>query len=272
MKNVAECLNQIFNTKWEETLPELPESFVDIIITSPPYNVSLGDNKLNKNKYDTYEDNLPYDKYIEWMDGCFTECYRVLKKGGRICVNIGDGANGHETQHADFIVNMKKIGFIPITTIVWEKSQVGNRFSWGSFCSPSQPSFPKPQEYIIVMAKETLKHEGDPEKITVTREEFKRNSLALWRFPPEMQMNKKFHHPAMFPEELPRRLIQQLTYRDDIVLDPFNGAGTTCVVAKKLGRKFVGIEMSKKYCDTAWRRLGEVPDLDDDGQVDWMAS
>ena len=195
------------------------------------------------------------------MNNLFTDCYRVLKKGGRICINIGDGANGQQTTHADFIVNMKKIGFIPITTIIWNKRQVGNRFSWGSYCSPSQPSFPKPCEYIIIMAKETLHHDGDKSKITVTPKEFQTNSLGLWTFSPETRMMSLYGHPAMFPEQLPHRLIQQLTYEGDIVLDPFSGAGTTCAVAKKLRRKYIGIEMSKKYHNTSLNRINKIVPL-----------
>jgi len=276
MENIDKFINEVFNTKWEDTLPLIPDYSVDIVITSPPYNVSLGiDNKLKKDRYDGYEDNMPYEDYLKWMNLLFTECYRILKKGGRICINIGDGANGQQTTHADFTVNMKSIGFIPITTVVWDKGQVGNRFSWGSYKSPSQPSFPKPHEYIIIMAKETLKHEGDKNKITVSAKEFQRNSLALWRFSPETRMMDLYGHPAVFPEELPRRLIQQLTYADDIVLDPFSGAGTTCTVAKKLKRKYIGVEMSKKYYDTSIKRLGETPAIveTEDGQEvpDWMA-
>jgi DNA modification methylase len=259
-------INKIINDKWENVMPQIPDNSVDIIITSPPYNVDLGGGSksglFNNKKYDDYEDNMPHEEYLEWMDKIFEESYRVLKRGGRIVINIGDGKNGSIPTHADFIVRMKdKHKFIPMATIVWVKSQISNRFSWGSYCSPSQPSFPKPFEYIIVMAKETTKHEGDPKKITVTPKEFQTNSLALWTFPPETQMKKLYDHPAVFPITLPRRLIQQLTYEDDIVLDPFTGAGTTCTAAKQLNRKYIGIEMSKKYYDTSIKRLNEVPVL-----------
>ena len=129
MKKIEELINQIHLGKWEEVMPQIPDNSVDIVITSPPYNVDLGNNKFrDKDKgYDEYKDNKPYNEYLEWMNQCFKECYRILKRGGRVAFNIGDGCNGHETQHADFTVNMKKIGFIPITTIVWNKSQVGNR-------------------------------------------------------------------------------------------------------------------------------------------------
>ena len=128
------------------------------------------------------------------------------------------------------------------------------------------------------MGKETLKHEGDKDKISVTAEDFQRNSRALWSFPPETRMMKLYGHPAMFPEELPRRLIHQLSYREDVVLDPFSGAGTTCCVAKRLGRQYVGVEMSEQYHATSVLRVNNthtlVTKIDKDGNKvtvpDWM--
>jgi DNA modification methylase len=253
-------LNKIHLGKWEDILVHIPSDFIDIVITSPPYNVNLGNNKLKKDKYDTYNDDMPYENYLKWMDRLFTECYRVLKIGGRICINIGDGANGQVTTHADFTVMMKKC-FIPMTTIVWDKGQIGCSTAWGSYQSPSQPSFPTQFEFIIVMGKEVLKHEGDKTKISVGGKEFQKNSRALWRFKPETRMMELYGHPAVFPEELPRRLIQQLTYEDDIVLDPFSGSGTTCTVAKKLKRNYIGIEMGKNYYERSIKRLGETPNM-----------
>ena len=148
-----------------------------------------------------------------------------------------------------------------MTTLVWDKRQIGSSTAWGSYQSPSCPSFPTQFEFILVMAKETKYHEGDKETITVEGKEFQRNSRALWEFNPETRMMKEFGHPAMFPEEMPRRLLQQLTYEDDIVLDPFSGAGTTCAVAKQLNRKYIGTEMSKKYYDTSLVRLGAIPTI-----------
>jgi site-specific DNA-methyltransferase (adenine-specific) len=170
-----EYLNKINLGKWESILPSIIDNSIDIIITSPPYNVKLGQNKLKKDKYDTCDDDMDYDDYLAWMDSLFVECYRVLKIGGRICINIGDGANGQITTHADFTVMMKKY-FIPMTTIVWDKCQIGNSTAWGSYQSPSQPSFPTQFEFIIVMGKDTLKHEGDKNKISVSGKEFQHNS------------------------------------------------------------------------------------------------
>jgi site-specific DNA-methyltransferase (adenine-specific) len=259
MKTIEELVNKIHLGKWEEVMPQIPDNSVDIIISSPPYNVSLGiENKFKTDAYDNYDDNMPYTEYLEWMDKCFKECYRVLKSGARICINVGDKKQSKEVTHVDFIVKMREIGFLMLCPIVWHKSQIGNRWAWGSYKSPAMPCFPTPFEYIIVMCKESLRHEGDPSKITVTAKEFQTNANALWEFPPETQMMKKWDHPACYPEELPYRLIQQLTYEDDIVLDMFSGVGTTCAVAKKNRRRYIGIEMSEKYYKTSLRRLGEI--------------
>jgi len=269
MKNIEELVNKIHLGRWEAVMPQIPDNSVDIIITSPPYNIDLGSSK-GKKGYDVHDDNLPYTEYLNWMDNLFTECHRVLKVGGRICVNIADGSNGSIMTHADFSVRMRdKHKFIPMTTIVWDKHQMGSSTAWGSYQSPSSPSFPTQFEFIIVMAKDTKKHEGDKSKITVGGKEFQTNSRALWAFSPESKMKKQFDHPAMFPKELPYRLIQQLTYADDIVLDTFSGAGTTCTVAKELGRRYIGIEMSEKYHETSVRRLDNTGVIKDQ-QLEWM--
>jgi len=131
--------------------------------------------------------------------------------------------------------------------------------AWGSWKSPSNPSFPTPFEYILVFCNESQKKEGSKEGITVTKEQFITNSLALWTFSPEQAM-KKFGHPAMFPIELPHRLIQQLSYKDDIVLDVFSGTGTTCLAAAILQRRWIGFELSKTYVERSTKRINTYLD------------
>ena len=305
MKTIEETQDHVYNGKWEDLMPTIPNGSIDLIITSPPYNVNLGNNKHKKDSYDSYDDNMPYGDYLSWMEQLFYACNRVLKRGGRLCINIGDGANGSIPTHADFTnlltrvddgIGFKKKNTYPLqytdgeelqyysdinkewrisvdnedgiepfemmTTIVWDKNQIGASTAWGSWQSPSQPSFPTQFEFIIVVGKGTTKHTGDKEKITVSGDNFIRNSRALWTFPPETKMMKEYDHPAMFPEELPRRLMDQLTYREDVVLDPFSGAGTTCATAKKMGRHYIGFEMSEKYHNKALDRLSLIPELD----------
>jgi len=270
MKPIEELYDQLYCSRWEDAIVMIPSNSIDIIITSPPYNVSLGvGNKHKKDSYDSYDDNMPYTEYLEWITKLFTECNRVLKVGGRLCVNIGDGANGSVPSHSDFTqILLNKIPdsvllkpFEMITTIVWDKNQIGSSTSWGSWLSPSQPSFPTQFEFILIVGKGTKKHQGQG-KASATKDTFIRNSRALWTFAPEGGMIKKYGHPAMFPEELPRRCIDQLTYIGDIVLDPFSGCGSTCAVAKKMGRHYIGFEMSEKYHSKAEERLSLIPSLD----------
>ncbi len=157
--------------------------------------------------------------------------------------------------HSDIIQFMtKELDYILIATIIWYKQQISNPCSWGSFLSPSCPSFPTPFEYILIFRYKEKKHIGNKIDITVTKEEFITNSRALWTFAPEMKM-KQIGHPAAFPEELPYRLIQQLTYKNDTIMDPFSGAGTTALVAKKLERNYIGFELSPVYHNIALKRL-----------------
>ena len=253
--------NNIYCGDCEELIPKLQDNSVDIIVTSPPYNVDLGNNKYNKNGYIDYQDNKSYKIYIEWLEGLFHALKPKLVEGGRVCINIGDGKNGKISTHSNIIQFMtNKLKYLITTTIIWEKSQIGNRTAWGSFKSPSNPSFPTPFEYILVFCKNTYKKIGEKENITVSSEEFIKNSLAIWKFAPEKNMNTKFKHPAMFPVELPRRLIQQLSYKNDVVLDIFSGLGTTCLAAAQLERKWIGFEQSKKYAEDSIKRIMNYTD------------
>jgi site-specific DNA-methyltransferase (adenine-specific) len=114
-------------------------------------------------------------------------------------------------------------------------------------------------EFVEVFDKETHKKTGRREDIDITADEFKEWVIGRWTIPPEHHM-KEYDHPAMFPEELPRRIMKLFSYKNDIVLDPFNGAGTTTLVAAKQGRRFIGIDVSEQYCDTAIRRLQAATD------------
>ena len=233
----------------------MPDKFIDLIVTSPPYNVDLGNNKYHKNPYDLYIDNKEHHTYIAWMNKIFTQCYKRLVDGGRVCINIGDGKNGAIPTSSDIIQFMCTIGYIPYTHIIWNKFQVGNRTSWGSFLSPSCPSFPTPFEHILVFCKgnKKLQKKGTTD---LTKQEFIDWSLSIWAFPPETKQ-KKMGHSAMFPEELPRRCIKMFSWQNSIIYDPFSGLGTTLLAAKKLGRKYIGSEISWEYCKAAILRISK---------------
>ena len=149
-----------------------------------------------------------------------------------------------------------ELDYLPMANIIWNKNHVGYRTPWGSWLSPSCPCFPKSFEYILIFTKETYKLQAKGET-DLTKSEFIESGLALWNIAPETQM-KRIGHPAMFPRELPYRLVKMLSWKDATVLDPFNGAGTTGLVCQQLGRKYIGVELSKKYCEISlnrWKRV-----------------
>ncbi len=249
-------LNRIYNMDCLEGMKLLDDRSVDLVVTSPPYNIDLGNNKYNKNPYNLYNDNREHHDYIEWLRKIFTLTYEKLKSGGRVCINIGDGKNGAVPTHSDIIQMMCNIGYIPMTTIIWNKNTISNRASFGSYLSPSCPSFPRGFEFILVFAKENkkLQYKGETD---LTKEEFVEWTNGLWTFAPEKRQ-KQFGHPAMFPEELPKRLIKMFSWKSALVVDPFMGSGTTAVACIKTNRKYIGFEISEEYCKIAEKRISEA--------------
>lgn len=230
-----------------ELIPQFPDQAIDICISSPPYNIN--------HTYDVYKDNKMHQEYIDWLCNIFKLLKPKMTVGGRICINIGDGYNGTIPTHSDIIQFMTKdLGYLVKSTIIWNKNQCSNRTSWGSWMSPSNPSFPTPFEFIIIFCNKTQKKDGNKEDITVTKDEFIRNSYSMWTFATEKNL-KTLGHPASFPIELPIRLIQQLSYKNDVVFDPFAGIGTTCLAAEMLKRKWVGSELSEDYAKKANEKL-----------------
>lgn len=240
-------LNQIHCEDCFETLSSIDDEFIDLTITSPPYNVNLGNDRLGvTDAYDIHNDNMPYETYLDWLKIRFELLFTKTKKFGRCVINIGDQKNGAIPLSSDVIQFMKIIGWLPLTHIIWNKNQCNPRTAWGSWLSPKQPSFPTPFEHILVFAKEdlNLNRKGETD---LTKQEFIDFSLALWTM--TTAKKSKTNHPAAFPEELPYRCIKMFSYIGDIVYDPFAGSCTTLKVAKKLNRKWIGSEISRNYCD-----------------------
>jgi site-specific DNA-methyltransferase (adenine-specific) len=248
-------LNRIYNEDCLTTLDKMDDGFLDLTVTSVPYNVDLGNNKFNKNPYDLYVDNKEHIEYISWLKNIFLKIFYKTKSGGRCVINIGDGKNGAVPTHVDIVQFMKDIGWIPMTTIIWDKNNVSSRTAWGSWLSPSCPSFPTPFEYVLIFAKNTNKLQTKGET-DLTKEEFINWSLAKWSFTGENL--KKLGHPAAFPIELPKRCIKMLSWIDAVVYDPFMGSGTTALACKMFNRNFIGSEISKEYMELSERRIQEI--------------
>lgn len=232
----------------------LSDKSINLIVTSPPYNVDLGNNKYNNKPYDEYEDNKEYGEYLAWLKSIFEVAYHKLTDDGRVVINIGDGKNGAIPTSSDTIQFMKDIGYKPYSHIIWDKKQTGNRAAFGSFCSPSCPSFPSRFEHILVFYKKErrLTHKGISD---LSESEFVRYTESIWEIPPETKLGAVWEHPAMFPEKLAIRCLKMFSYIGDVVCDPFSGSGTTCKVAQDIDRNFIGFEISEKYYQNSLDRL-----------------
>jgi site-specific DNA-methyltransferase (adenine-specific) len=248
-REILPFINRILCTDALKALACLPDQSIDLIITSPPYN--FGHEYAQDSTNDTHE----WTSYFEKLLTVWRECERVLKTGGRIAVNIQPLFSDYVPTHHVISHQLASLGLLWKAEFLWEKNNYNAKYTaWGSWKSPSMPYIKYTWEFIEVFDKVTHKKEGRREDIDITGDEFKEWVLGKWSFPPEIRM-KDYDHPAMFPEELPRRLMKLFSYKNDIVLDPFNGAGTTTLVAWKLHRRFIGIDISQQYCDTAFQRL-----------------
>lgn len=230
-------------------LPQIPDRSIDLIITSPPYNFG------HSYAQDPHDDTHEWNEFFDRLLGVWRECARVLKPGGRIAVNVQPLFSDYVPTHHIISQQMADLGLLWRAELIWEKNNYNAKYTaWGSWKSPSMPYIKYTWEYIEVFDKESHKKTGRKSDIDISSDEFKEWVIGRWTFPPETRM-KDYDHPAMFPEELPRRLMKLFSYRNDIVLDPFNGAGTTSLVAWKLGRRFIGIDISEQYSRKAMERL-----------------
>lgn len=235
-------LNKIHNMDCLEGMKQLENDSIDLVVTSPPYNLrnTVGGgftaqkgtwnnpDGLYKG-YESYDDKMPYDEYVRWQRECLNEMMRVISERGAIFYNHKWRVQNGLLQDRSEIVS----GF-PIRQIViwWRKN--GMNFNDGYFL----PTY----EVVYLIAKKDFKLKPKGNRIR-----------DVWVFPPDV----KTGHPASFPEQLPRNCIESTNA--EIILDPFMGIGTTAVVCKKIGRDFIGFEINSNYVDIANKRLEEVP-------------
>lgn len=256
--------NQIIRGDCRQMLQKIPEESVHLAITSPPYNVGL--------EYDGHNDAMPYEEYLEWLMPVWRGIDRVLMPGGRFCLNVcPTSIKDFKPVHYDMARQLRDLGFIMRTEIIWYKQTMRRRTAWGSFRSPSNPHIIPSWEYVLVFSKGSWKLPG--KGADITSEEFIKFSDGFWEITPETAGRQPFMkslypprrgrkapktkdgHPAPFPEELIYRLIKFYSYRGNTVLDPFGGTGTVAKVARDTGRHYIHIDASAKYCQITRRRL-----------------
>lgn len=233
-------------------MAEVADGAVQLIVTSPPYNVGKA--------YQSHHDQMALDEYLAYLDEVWRECQRVLCRGGRLAVNVASTwRQPYLPLHAYIAQRLIALGFLMRGEIIWDKgASVGVSTAWGSFARPSNPTLRDVHEYILIFSKETLKLESGERESGIANLDFVEWTKSIWRF--DTESPKRVGHPAPFPEELPRRLILLYTGVGDTVLDPFLGSGTTAVAAKRLGRHYIGYDISEEYCQIARQRLAALPE------------
>ncbi|MDI6854867.1 MAG: site-specific DNA-methyltransferase [Deltaproteobacteria bacterium] len=239
-------LNTIF-CKSAEDMSELPEASVHLMVTSPPYNVGKD-----------YDEDLTLEEYLAFLKRVWREVHRVLVPGGRACINVANlGRRPYIPLHAYIIRDMLDLGFLMRGEIIWNKAaSAAASTAWGSWKSPANPTLRDVHEYILVFSKGNFSRKNPAKREnTIAKEEFLEFTKSVWTFPAEPA--RSVGHPAPFPVELPYRLIQLYTFKDEIILDPFMGSGSTAIAALKAGRRYVGYEIDETYVNLSERRLKE---------------
>jgi DNA modification methylase len=241
---LSESLDRIF-CRSAESMSELPDCSVHLMVTSPPYNVGK-----------EYDEDLSLQEYLAFLQRVWTETKRVLVPGGRMCINIANlGRKPYIPLHAFIAQQAVALGFLMRGEIIWDKAASASASTaWGSWQSASNPTLRDVHEYILVFSKGSYHRDrpGD-RKDTITKDEFLEFTKSVWTFAAESA--KKIGHPAPFPVELPYRLIQLYTFEGEVVLDPFMGSGQTALAALKAGRHFVGYELNLEYQSLAAKRI-----------------
>lgn len=228
------------------SIESIKENSIDLIVTSPPYNVDI--------KYNSNNDKLDYATYLEFTKEWISKCYKLAKDDGRFCLNIPLDKNkdGQQSVCADITTIAKQIGWKYHSTIIWNEGNISRRTAWGSWLSASAPYVIAPVEVIVVLYKKYWRKIFSG-KSDVTKEEFLGWTNGVWTFNGESK--KRIGHPAPYPVELPKRCIKLFSYTNNTILDPFLGSGTTLIACVESKRKGIGVDIDKQYCALAKRRI-----------------
>jgi len=274
IKNENGFINKIIEGDCIEIMKNMPDESLDLIITSPPYYNAIDYKLHTENPQENYRNRpvINYNEYLKFLKECFTESYRLLKKGEYCSVIIGTVLqNGrHIPLPYDFTEIMQKIGYEFHQDIIWHKCTAGVRRA-GSVIQKPYPGYYYPNimtEYILIFKKSgeyiyTNKNNKERENSKIEIDSVFTRDIAnnLWNIAPVPP--RTIEHPCPFPEEIPFRLVKLYSYKGDVVFDPFAGAGTALKVAKYLGRNYVGCEIEKKYVKFAENFIRTKPSIRD---------
>ena len=265
---IENYINKVITGDCIEVMKDMPEGWVDLIVTSPPYGVNIA--------YDVHDDNMEFGEYLEFTRKWLTEAYKVLKDDGRIALNIPYEINRQSKGGRIVFVSevyqvMKEIGFkfFGVVDLEEDSPHRSKTTAWGSWMSPSSPYIYNPKECVILAYKKvhikkvkgetqwkgvpTLTEEGKTKM--VYNDEDKKDFMELvfgqWKYFADTRSLTK----ATFSMDIPNKAIKILSYKNDIILDPFNGSGTSCVAAEINDRRWVGIELSENYANIARERI-----------------
>ena len=265
-------IGKIINGNCIEVMGEMEESTIDLIVTSPPYGVGIS--------YDVHDDDVEFEEYKVFSKEWLSQAFRVLKDDGRIAVNIPYEINRQKKGGRIFMVAeiwkiMQDIGFgfFGVVDLEEDSPHRSKTTAWGSWMSPSSPYIYNPKECVILAYKNNhiKKIKGIPEWVGVDtlvenedgstkrkmvyadddKKEFMELVFGQWNYFADTKSLTK----ATFSMDIPTKAIKILTYKGDIVLDPFTGSATSLVAAEILGRRWVGIELSENYCDVGRKRV-----------------
>jgi site-specific DNA-methyltransferase (adenine-specific) len=277
---------KIYNGDCIEVMKTFPEKSIDLIVTSPPYGVGI--------EYDVHDDDMQFEDYKTFSKNWLTEAFRLLKDDGRIALNIPYEINRQDKGGRIFIVSevwsiMQKIGykFYGLVDLSENSPHRSKTTAWGSWMSPSSPYIYNPKECVILAYKKDRikKVKGEPQWVgvveevetedgkkrnkTMYTEEQKKEFMDLvygqWEyFADTKQMTK-----ATFSMDIPAKAIKILTYKNDLVLDPFMGSGTSACAAEILERRWIGIELSPNYAEVARKRVQHFIDKKNQPELDF---
>ncbi len=245
---------------------EVADNSVALVVTSPPYFVG------KEYEEAVGQGHIPADyvDFLDMLEEAFAQCVAKLEPGGRIAVNVANlGRRPYRSLSGDVTsILQDRLGLLLRGEVIWKKAHsAGGSCAWGSFQRPGNPVLRDVTERVVIASKGRFDRALPPAERAAQRlpsegtsfvDEFMEATTDVWEIPAASA--KRVGHPAPFPVELPQRLIDLYTYRGDLVLDPFVGAGTTAVAAVRTGRHYVGFDTDAAYIALAEQRIADERD------------